>query len=96
MKSVEDLGAGKRLWKVPLRNMAASLMEFLYRQGASERRKNGYRLIMSPTETTNEDTRMRGSTRIDAGAEEENGQKLYREKMQTREVVGEVTSSEAC
>ena len=51
---------------------------------------------MCPTETTNEDTRMRDSTRIDAGQRKKTDVKLCREKMQNCEVVGERTSSEAC
>ena len=46
---------------------------------------------MCPTETTNEDTAMRDSTRIDAGQRKKTEEKLYREKMQTCEVFGEVT-----
>ena len=45
---------------------------------------------MCPTETTNEDTRMRDSTRIDAGQRKKTDVKLCREKMQNCEVVGEV------
>jgi hypothetical protein len=47
---------------------------------------------MCPTETTNEDTAMRDSTRIDAGQRKKTEEKLYGEKMQTCEVFGEVTS----
>jgi hypothetical protein len=45
---------------------------------------------MCPTETTNEDTTMRDSTRIDAGQRKKTEEKFYREKMQTCEVFGEV------
>lgn len=44
---------------------------------------------MCTTETTNEDTRMRGCTRIDAGQRKEANVKLYREKLQACELVGE-------
>ena len=45
---------------------------------------------MCPTEANNEDTTMRDSTRIDAGQRKKKEVKSYREKMQTRGVVGEV------
>jgi hypothetical protein len=45
---------------------------------------------MCPTEANYEDTTMRDSTGIDAGQRKKMEVKIYREKMQTREVVGEV------
>jgi hypothetical protein len=45
---------------------------------------------MCLTETTNEDTRMRDSTWIDAGQRKKTDVTLCREKMQNCEVVGEV------
>jgi hypothetical protein len=45
---------------------------------------------MCPTEANNEDTTMRDSTRTDMGQRKKTEVKFYREKMQTREVVGKV------
>ena len=44
---------------------------------------------MCPTETTKEDTRMRGSTRTDAAQRKKTNVKLHREKMQACNVIGE-------
>ena len=80
----------KLLRKVRLRNMAASLRRVSLPSRSVRGKKNGYRLITRPTETTNEDTRMRGSTRIDAGQRKKTDVELCREKMQNSEVVGNV------